>query len=257
MEGSRISDLNFLYHVPELQTLNFFRAPAGTEPLDLTPLANCSRLKKLWLGLFTNMGPVRSFSGAEAMGSLQNLVDLRLRHDTIQNLDFLTNCARLERLCLRAADLRDVTALRHCPFLEELELWICASLRNLGGVENKPKLRRLIARRCVSLEHVDALSSCASLERADFTSCHNLSHIRGLAFCRRLKRLDFSCCRNLTSLQPLTGCSHLRQVSLYTTGVQDVAPLLGCQRLQSLHLGVLRVQNLEHLRERLPNMRVF
>lgn len=184
----RLTSLRFgprrLAHRGVLSTLGVHRltdftlASTPTPAIDLAPLADARALHSLRL-LGHGKNP-------EAVGHLDQLVELAIQPSAKSQLDFLSRLACLETLKFVLGSATSVAAIDTLPRLQDLSFREVRHLEEIGSLERFPRLRRLllsdqprvaalhVGRRNASLEHL-YLYSVPSLQ-----ALHGLSELPAL-----------------------------------------------------------------------------
>ena len=275
-----ISSLEGIGALASLQTLNL----DYNNVADLSPLASLSDLKALHL----DGNGVSDVSALQSLGALQTL-DLSSNAIDLDQLKSLTSLVRLE---LRSNSLSDVTALHALPNLRELDLSSnpdipleqITAMPNLTALE----LRYNSLKDVAGLQNLTALvtldlggnDGIGPAELATLTplvtlglSNNNITDLDGIQPLSALRTLylsgnaitDLTPLSGLTALQTLTldfnpitafpslNLPSLQTLSLYQTGLADLAGLATLTTLVELNLYLNDVSDLTPIRQ-LPRL---
>ena len=160
----------------------------GTSVKDFSPLTSCPKLNDIWLNLLTTESAdfsrfcppsLRTFS----FGNGNSLAQL--------DLSALRNCPELTELELDYLPLSDIGFLSEAKRLSRLRLSGMRSLRDLSGLEGARSLQELEVDDCPALRDISALAGCTSLwnVRFDGEGMHELRDVSVLGSLPRLNNI--------------------------------------------------------------------
>lgn len=203
---SDIPDLEGLRNSESLLSLSYH----GTSVKDFSSLSDCPRLNDVWLNLltteeadFSRFCPpglqVLSFGNGNSLSRL--------------DLSALRNCPELRELELDYLPLTDLSFLSGAEKLSSLRLSGMRSLRDLSGLEGTGRLQELEVNNCPSLQDVSALAGCTDLRnvRFDGESMHELKDVSVLGSLPRLNNIHLFAAnpQDLDFLRALPTRTHL------------------------------------------------
>ena len=248
-------DLRFIAALPKLTSLTLVKcnlsamtplSPAtgltylnlsGNTIRDLTALEGMTELKELWLNhnAVTDLSSLSfltklevldlSFNSVVTPGPLSSCIALRqldLSNNTLSDLNGLENLYALEKLYLAFTGLTDVSALADSTAMLELDI-SNNSITDISALSSMKNLTHLN----FSYNQVSKLP--------EFGAGHPLVNIKGTRnrltsldeleglMCLNYVKMDFN--EALTSADPLLTCYALVELSVYGTGIHDVAEL--------------------------------
>ncbi|MGH3887627.1 MAG: NACHT domain-containing protein [Pseudonocardiaceae bacterium] len=227
-DSGRVDDLAFLRDAPPVTTWLY---AAVSEPVDFSPLANCTALERVQV-----VGG-RASAGFEIFVALPELKCLHIRHPAGgQDLSFLADCPALTDVVLYGcAELSDLSALVSASRLRYVSLQYAKRLRDLGALTELPDLTHLVIEGAPLTDGlaavtpvVDKLKGLSVWSVATATSLHALAG-------STLKYLNLDDCP-ITDLEPLGTVQSLERVLLRRLPDLNLAPLASLPRLRELML---------------------
>jgi Leucine-rich repeat (LRR) protein len=245
-----VGELSCLRDVPALTDLNIHDAPA----VDLSPLANHTKLQHLFVGSVGRVDGVAALAGLHQLRTLQLIPDEPLDSiaflGDLQNLWFLqlgglteiTNLSTVAGLSqLQYLDLIDNPRPPGPPILRGLK-----KLDELGAV-NSGQVQELSAL-------VDSLIELPNLVSLILRECRELTDLKPLTRLQ-LTRLQIIHAPSLGDITPLARLVNLRELWLVGAPVDDITALAELPSLQVMDLSTCpALRNLASLAE-LPRLR--
>lgn len=205
-------------------------------PANLTPLSECSKLRRLTLrsAKIESLEPLSglpelewldlhgaSFSDLSPIATVPSLRKLDLSETEISDLGPLAKLAKLRTLDLQKSKIKDISALANLGNLEML--WLQHS----------------------TIEQVPLLQGLGQLQLLDLSGT-KIRSLSGLSELPRLKWLDVSETL-ITDFSPISRLNNLETLIAGQTRVRDLGPLSGLLKLKEVYLGQTDIIDLSPL----------
>jgi protein phosphatase 1 regulatory subunit 7 len=212
------NDLNFML---ELSAITSFSVD---HPVDISALAECINLRKLYIG-----GSITK--GCE-IGRLINLEELTLGHSGRQNLPD-SDMPILRKFWIWDLRASDLQFLKCFASLEDLTIIEARKLDSLSGIEYCPNLQKLDIGYCSKLENINGLLSCKNLIEIEMTNLKRLTSMRPIFHLSKLQRLiveKVPSVKDIAGIKELKSLNHLAWID---TEIEDgdLSPLLAMPNL--------------------------
>lgn len=206
LEIYNLEDKAILGKLPIAQLEEVILSPSNTKALDLAPLSEATKLRRLYLA-----GHHKNVASLAALNGLQEFTFSAKKG---LDLSFINGMRGLEALKFNLGGIESIEAIE-LPELSDLSFTMVRGLTELGDMQRFPGLRRLLIQDQQQAERVRFGSANQSLEHLWFYNCKKLAEIEGLDHCDRLKSLrwlftdknpnDLKLPRSLTHLLLLSG----------------------------------------------------
>ena len=213
--NNALSDLTPLSGLTSLTSLSL---PCPSEIRDLTPLAGLTGLAKLNISEdWSNTPPISYVEDYSPLSGLTNMENLSLIVTDLQDLSFVKNMTKLERLRLNGSvSAPDLTALSGLTRLQDLRV-MSAGLGSLEGLAPLTELRSLDIRDESDTLYVDDLSFLAGMTKLQYLRCDacGLSSLQGMENLTNLRELWlYGNDATILDLDPMANLTSLEQARL-------------------------------------------
>ena len=187
LQAGTISDLTGIEYCTNLTYLSFSEKTG--EVVDITPIANLTKLEKLYLGDTADLSPIanltnlkilsmysnRSVTDYSALSNLVSLEELNLSYTDIEVLPDLSACTNLRRFTAERANsdgLSDISGLANCNNLEYVDIYYNYNLEDITPLKGKTKIKTLRMQGVgITEEHaegyMETIASLTALESLD------------------------------------------------------------------------------------------
>ncbi len=280
IQDMTIESLSPLAGLTELVSLRLEDCRIDAENLSI--LANLPSLQRLTL-TGCSLSTIADLAGA------QNLTYLDLSHNTLRNLEVLTDMTTLYEINLSHNAVTDLTALNTLPALERLDVsynsltslapmaqsakltWLDASHNSLSALDGLDGFTALthLAVDHNQLTDVSILGACTSLTELSISN-NSISDISALASLTALEDFDFSynqvselpgwpegCAlvsidgsyNQITSLYPLRNMENLSYVYMDYNQLENIDAIANCYRLVTVNVYGNKIEDVSKLKE--------
>jgi hypothetical protein len=201
---------------------------------------NCSEVGPLWIAFHLDDAAVIARCAMLCLARRLETLEWPSGADQIDYEHLVTRRLTASEWSYALSKMRyrtvDVSCLRNCPVLKNLDLFYNRGVTDAGirGLERVPTLEDLDLSWCKQVTDVSFLRSCLALKKLNvtFTSVTDAG-IRGLEFIPTLEDLDLSWCQQITDVSFLRNCLALKKLDLSKTSVTD-AGILGLEFISTL-----------------------
>lgn len=156
--SSKITNLDFLYYLPNLKSVTVENTPYLT---NIDGLSVCTDLEFVEI----NHAPITNL---DALKGLKKIKDARFSWTYLDNLNGLANCKNLKYVSCRRAYLTDISGLSNKAKLTNVSLAVNRRLKDISPLKTCTKLDTLYLTSCTAIEDWNVLKECPSLK---FVSC--------------------------------------------------------------------------------------
>lgn len=169
---------------------------------------------------------------------------------------------KLEQLHFYACSaLSDLSPLAGLTGSQMLNFQGCTGLSDLSPLAGLTGLQTLVLYGCTGLGALTPLAGLAGLQTLNLGGCTGLGDLTPLAGLTGLQSLSLNDCTGLGDFTPLAGLTGLQSLVLGgCTGLGDLTPLAGLTGLKRLSLercSALRKEEIEKLRQALPETEIL
>lgn len=168
-----LNDANVLAKIKLQQLKEFSIGETKSTKIDLSHLAQCSDLTRVWIEAQPK--------GMEAIQSSRKLTDITLRRiGKDHSVAFISNIPSLKRLMVILGGRPDIDEIAH-PGLETLEIVWVRGLSSLGDLGRFPLLQDLRIEDQLQLKAVEMAKASPALRRLTVINCKKLATLGSLA----------------------------------------------------------------------------
>jgi len=201
----------------------------------------------------------------------------------LQDLSPLKYCTKIKQLYITWSPVQDISFLRECSNLEDLELYNCKNVTDISSLSVCTQLQRLVLYNCENVTDLFSLSLCTQLQSVVFNNLSfvdlkplqkcihlinlqiihctkwkmdTLSTVLSCVQSRQLTHQNFSCWTQLTHLDlshcavavttvsDIDSCVNLRTLCLDKCyKLRDISPIASCVHIQKLSLVLCKKLN--------------
>lgn len=200
-----LKDRKLLTHLNFDQLTELVIDQTDTKALDLAPLAQAHKLKRLYLA--------SHHKNIDELSALSSLEKFTLSAKTGLDLSFINGMTNLRTLNFNLGGTRSIADIA-LPKLEDIAFSMTRNLSELGDMQRFPKLRRLFMQDQQQIESAQFGAGNSALEHLWFYNCGKLTNISGLDQCGNLKSLRWTFTdRDPASLKLPKSLTHLHMLS--------------------------------------------
>ncbi len=249
LQDVNVASLEGLQNCTALTELNL-KSKNADVPEEITPLAACKNLEKLWLVNW----PTQDLSMLTQLPALRELrlegyVDIVLAHagytvggsvDTVS----IGQIPSLESLRIDGPQVPDIAPLAALPRLRQLMLLSASVPEDLSALSGMTGLQKLELRTQGAVPDLSALSALREL-----TLDAPMENLKGLQAVTGLCSLTVSNC-GLGTLKGAEGMTHLRRLNASSNILAGVSGIANCQELTVLDLRDNNIADLQPLADK-------
>lgn len=200
-----LDDKTILGKLPIARLSELILSETNTKALDLAPLANAAKLRRLYLA-----GHHKNIASLTALDRLQ---EFTFNAKKGLDLSFINGMANLRALKFNLGGTASIADIQ-LPKLEDIAFTMVRNLVELGDMQRFPSLRRLFMQDQQQLESACFGPGNTNLEHLWFYNCQKLDRVEGLADCNSLKSLRWIFTdRDPASLKLPKSLTHLHVLS--------------------------------------------
>jgi hypothetical protein len=212
LSANKVTSLSGIEHCANLLLLGL----GGQELIDISPLANLTKLKDLDLNENYEISDISPLAG------LVNMEILDLEENRIINLSPLAGMTKMQDLRLGFNPIQDIAALADMKDLKELML-SNSPFGDISVVTGMPELEILWLSKC-DITDITPVKNLTNLHLL-FLSWNNINDISPIAGLTKLVRLYLQK-NQITDISPLQSLVNINLLRLTDNQIEDILPLV-------------------------------
>ncbi len=238
-----------LSQLPEIRSLYFH---GNTQITSLSPLAQLTELSSLEIRSLKP--PSGEHLSIAPLAKCTELIKVDFYATHITDVDALRSCPKLQDVSLYMADVDSLAFLAATPDVSSLNLY--GFQHTFSSYDSVSKLSRLKELNIyMNTQATDAnlavLSKLTTLRKVDMANSKEVTSLGFLTNCHDMDELDAKWSRNLTDVSALRGMPYLTKVELDRTAIRDLNALAGKSYLNYLNISETAVTDLSPLKDSL------